>query len=61
MAIPFCCLSPGCHPRSKQVSMLPKAMSLCCGNFHLEPIEFSNIPLQADAFKRQINNSVSFL
>lgn len=23
--------------------------------------EFSNTPLQADAFKRQINNSVSFL
>lgn len=41
--------------------MLLKGTSLCCGNFHLEPTEFSIIPLQADAFKRQIHNSVSFL
>lgn len=29
-------------------------MSLCCGNSHLESTELSNIPLQADAFKRSV-------
>lgn len=45
---------------SNQVSLLQKHGSFCCGNFHLEPVGFSNFPLQADAFERQINNRVFF-